>query len=357
VSAKRPSRLGEDDSAGDRERDDPSTPIQEASAGTDQRKTEGTEGGGEEFEDGAESDIGAGIWYDGQAGQGGKPESKGATATKDVETDAEFWSTEGEHNGRHAIRPTEGQGAGMHADGPQQGTGDVGRSTRTEESTSKYGTTGSNGTRSGRGTVGRHRTAAQTEKRPEEDLPHLSGKRRQLQDNVSPTERWVAARSQRLTRSRVPERIYGAGRQASRPETTSRSQQGLRRWKIERPTRKSEKRRTFTKGYAQGSGKRNARWGRQRVKVRERIQRVVSPGAEEVRANRGSRDTRAESGQGGVPQRKRASEVAEDSEARTTDADVGETTYLYKKVREAERKTGRAMWPRKGRVTCTCTID
>jgi hypothetical protein len=61
-------------------------------------------------------------------------------------------------------------------------------------------------------------------------------------------------------------------------------------------------------------------------------------------------------GQEGVPQGKRASEVAEDSEAGTTNADVGETTYLYRKVREAERRTGRATWSRGGRVTRTGMI-
>jgi hypothetical protein len=96
-----------------------------------QRKTEGTAGGGEELEDGMESDIGAGIRYDGQAGQGSKPESEGATATGDVENDAEFGSKEEERNGRHAIRPTEGQGTSMHADGPQQGSDGDGRMIRT----------------------------------------------------------------------------------------------------------------------------------------------------------------------------------------------------------------------------------
>jgi hypothetical protein len=48
VSAKRSSRLGEDGSVGDREREEPSTPIWEASAVTKQRKTEGTVGGGED---------------------------------------------------------------------------------------------------------------------------------------------------------------------------------------------------------------------------------------------------------------------------------------------------------------------
>jgi hypothetical protein len=83
VSAEGPSRLGEDDSVGDREWEEPSTAIREASAVT-KRKCDGTVGGGEELEDCVESDIEAGIRDDGQAGQGGKPESEGATATKDV---------------------------------------------------------------------------------------------------------------------------------------------------------------------------------------------------------------------------------------------------------------------------------
>jgi hypothetical protein len=105
VNAEGPSRLGEDDSVGDREREEPSTPIWEASAVTDQRKTEGTAGGGEELEDGVETDIGAGIRYDGRTGQGGKPKTEGATATKDEETDAKFGSTKDGRDGRHALRP------------------------------------------------------------------------------------------------------------------------------------------------------------------------------------------------------------------------------------------------------------
>jgi hypothetical protein len=53
---------------------------------------------------------------------------------------------------------------------------------------------------------------------------------------------------------------------------------------------------------------------------------------------------------------KRASEVAEDSEVGSTDADVGEATYLYGRVRGAGRKTGRAMWPRKGQMMRTGMI-
>jgi hypothetical protein len=45
VSEKAPSRLSDDDSVGDREREEPSTPIREASAVADRRKTEGTAGG------------------------------------------------------------------------------------------------------------------------------------------------------------------------------------------------------------------------------------------------------------------------------------------------------------------------
>jgi hypothetical protein len=135
-----------------------------------------------------------------------------------------------------------------------------------------------------------------------------------------------------------------------------RSREELRRWKTERPTQKSERQRTITNGYAEDSRKRNARWGRRRAKVRARIRRVVSPKAEEVRVNGGPRDTRAQSGQEGVTRGKRASEVAEDSEAGSTNTDVGEETYLYGKVREAEWETGRAMWPCKGRVTRTGII-
>jgi hypothetical protein len=291
ASERGPSRLGKDDSVGDREREEPSTPIREALAVTERRKSDGTVGGGEELEDGAESDIGAGIRCDGRAGQDGKPELGGATATEDVETDAEFGSTGEERNGRHAIRPMEGQETGMHADGAQQGTDGDGRTTRTEESTSKSDTTESDTTRSGREIVGRHGTTARSEKRPEEDLPHLSGRRRQLRNNVSPTEWWVATRSRRPTRSRVPEWTYGAEMRASRPETRSRSKEGLRRWKTERPTRKSERRRTFTKRYAEGSGKRNARWGHRGAKARARLWKVVSSEAKEVRVNGGPRDT------------------------------------------------------------------
>jgi hypothetical protein len=74
------------------------------------------------LEDDAESDIGSDIRNDGRAGQGGKPELEGATATKDEETDAEFSSTIDGRDGRHATRPVEGQGASMRAEGPQQGT-------------------------------------------------------------------------------------------------------------------------------------------------------------------------------------------------------------------------------------------
>jgi hypothetical protein len=127
MSAKRLSRLDEDDSVGDREREEPSTPIREASAVTDKRKTEGTAGGGEELEDDAESDIGADIQYDGRVGQGGKPGLEGATTTKDEETDAEFGSTTDGRDGRHVVRPVKSQGTSMRAKGTQQGTDGDGR--------------------------------------------------------------------------------------------------------------------------------------------------------------------------------------------------------------------------------------
>jgi hypothetical protein len=77
----------------------------------------------------------------------------------------------------------------------------------------------------------------------------------------------------------------------------------------------------------------------------------VSPKTEEAGGNGGPRDTRARSGQEGDPRGIWASGVAEDSEAGSADADVRVAAYLYGKVRGAERKTGRAIWPRKGRVT------
>ena len=50
------------------------------------------------------------------------------------------------------------------------------------------------------------------------------------------------------------------------------------------------------------------------------------------------------------------SEVAEDTEAESTDTDVGEETYLVEGVRGAERSTRRAMRPHKGRATSTRMI-
>jgi hypothetical protein len=119
----------EDDSVGDREREEPSRPIREASAITEQRKTEGTAGGGEELEDDTESDIGSDIRHDGRMGQGGKPELEGATAIKDEETDTEFGSSTDGRDERHATRPMEGQRASMRAEGPRQGTDGHGRVT------------------------------------------------------------------------------------------------------------------------------------------------------------------------------------------------------------------------------------
>ena len=50
-------------------------------------------------------------------------------------------------------------------------------------------------------------------------------------------------------------------------------------------------------------------------------------------------------------------EVAEDTEAQSTDTDVEEAKYLSERVHGAERSTRRAMWPHKGRVTSTGMID
>jgi hypothetical protein len=80
------------------------------------------------LEDDAESDIGSDIWHDERMGQGGKPESEGAMATTDEETDAEFGSTDG-RDGRPAIWPVEGQRTSMRTEGAQQGTDGDGRMT------------------------------------------------------------------------------------------------------------------------------------------------------------------------------------------------------------------------------------
>ena len=92
---RRPSRRKDDDSVGDREQEEPSTPILETSAVADQRKTEETAGGGEE-----------------------------------LETDAEVGSRVDEaRNKKHVMRPVEGQETSMHTEEPHRATDDDGRIT------------------------------------------------------------------------------------------------------------------------------------------------------------------------------------------------------------------------------------
>ena len=50
-------------------------------------------------------------------------------------------------------------------------------------------------------------------------------------------------------------------------------------------------------------------------------------------------------------------EVAEDIKAESTNTDVGEATYIFGKVHEAERSPRRAMRPRKDRATRTGIIS
>ena len=57
MSTRRPSGLDEYDSVGDREREEPSTPIRETLAVADRRKTKETAGGGEELE--ADAEVGS----------------------------------------------------------------------------------------------------------------------------------------------------------------------------------------------------------------------------------------------------------------------------------------------------------
>ena len=71
-----------------------------------------------------------------------------------------------------------------------------------------------------------------------------------------------------------------------------------------------------------------------------------------------TKDVRGPVGREGVPWDEAAtSEVVEGTEVESTDMDVGEATYLFERVRRAERSTKRAMWPRKGRATSTRMIS
>ena len=142
VRAKRPSKLGKDDSVEDRARENP-TPILETSATKEQREPEGMVGGGErpgiEVEADAETGIPCGTTGELKANaesrteadascgkaderhQGGKPESEKA-ATKGEKTDAEVGSMNGRHNVQHALRPAEGRVTNTHSGDPPRVT-------------------------------------------------------------------------------------------------------------------------------------------------------------------------------------------------------------------------------------------
>ena len=107
VRAKRPSETEEHDSVGDREQEEPSTPILKTPAVEEQHKPEGMVGGGERSiieEDGdAETSI-----------------LCGTTTTKEEKADAEVGTTTSEgHDTGHALRPAEGQGTSVHSNEPQ----------------------------------------------------------------------------------------------------------------------------------------------------------------------------------------------------------------------------------------------
>ena len=110
------------DSVGDREREEPSTPIREASAVTDRRETEETEGGGKELEARADEVTNTGVWC------GKTDEREGTTTMKGEEADAKVWSTTGEErNTKHALWQAEGQETSMHPEKRQRVTEDSGR--------------------------------------------------------------------------------------------------------------------------------------------------------------------------------------------------------------------------------------
>ena len=102
---------------GDREREEPSTPILKTSAVADRRKTEETVGDGEESE--AEAD---------EQGQEGQVDLEETMTTKGDEADVEVGTTASEgHETKHALCPTKGQGTSMHSKEPQRVTDDDGR--------------------------------------------------------------------------------------------------------------------------------------------------------------------------------------------------------------------------------------
>ena len=77
-----------------------------------------------------------------------------------------------------------------------------------------------------------------------------------------------------------------------------------------------------------------------------------------VKRKRGiPKDVCGRAGREGVPRDETATpEVAEDTEAESTNTDVRETKYHSERVHGAERSARRAMWPRKGRATSTGMI-
>ena len=255
VSTRRPSRLDEYDSVGDREWEEPSTPIRETSAVADRRKTEETAGDGEESEVEVDEATNTGFrcGETDERGHEDQTESRAATTTKEeeLEADAEVGTTASEgREAKHALRPAEGQETSMHPEERQRVTDDDGRVKPSR---------GKRGTKDG------------------------------------------AARHQ--GRRHGPSAIGMSGESCL----------GKRRRCVENG------------GLRTGKRKRGV-----------------------------TKDVRGQAGQEGVPRDGAAtSEVAEDSEAESTDAEVGEATYLFERVRGAERNTKRVMGSSKDRSTST----
>jgi hypothetical protein len=94
------------------------------------------------------------------------------------------------------------------------------RKASSEEERSEIGMTDSDGTRSGRGSVGQNGTAAQTDNRPERDPPHLVRRPRLFgrYGNVRPRRRKVVARGRGPRRTEAPGRANVASRRMCGPK-------------------------------------------------------------------------------------------------------------------------------------------
>ena len=101
---------------GDREREEPSTPILETSAVADRRKAEEMVGSGEESEAVTDDGVEMGI-------RCGKTNERG----HEGQTDLGRTTTSEGRKKEHALQPTESQETSVHSNKPQRVTNDEGR--------------------------------------------------------------------------------------------------------------------------------------------------------------------------------------------------------------------------------------